>query len=132
MHKVFLQFCKYYGYKEKLLCTYKMNYVDYRCIEPSAIDTAGPWFPISNICPCDPKLSNPTGRGYTACPFGIQAEQKTISKEAHSFMPINTNNIHTVGDGVMYPSLSQLNVISPPQFQPRPLTNIGYTWRTGM
>jgi hypothetical protein len=106
-----------------------MNYVDYRCIEPSAIDTDGPWFPISNICPCDPKLSNPTGRGYTPCPFGIQPEQKVVQ----SFIKASIiKNPSITGTGSMYPNISKLSVISPPQFQPRPLTNIGYTWRTGM
>jgi len=104
------------------------NYVDYRCIEPSAITTNAPWFPISNVCPCNPSLSNPTGRGYVACPFGVQTNTKQI--EQHNMSKVVS--VPKVA-GAMFPNVSSnFAVISPPQFQPRPLTNIGYTWRSGM
>ena len=104
------------------------NYVDYRCIEPNSVQTGNPWFPISNVCPCEPKLSNPTGRGYVACPFGVQ----TNTQQIHQLNMSKVVSVPKVA-GAMFPEVSSnFSVISPPQFQPRPLTNIGYTWRSGM
>lgn len=109
------------------------NYVDYRCIEPTAISTSGPWFPISNSCPCDPKLSNPTGRGFVSCPFGIQTNETlnmSITTEQQNFSGIPEKELESKQQGSLYPEISIYPVTAVPQFQPRPLAQIGYTWRS--
>ncbi len=93
------------------------NYSVYRCIDPVAVKTNEPWFNNTNICPCDPKLSNTTGRGFTACPFGISTP--------------NTNELITVDVPMsqVVGSLYSQNQVVPPQMQPRELYKIGIEWR---
>lgn len=46
------------------------DFNQYRCINPPAVITEGPWFREKDICDCDPEQSNFTGRGYIPCAFG--------------------------------------------------------------
>ncbi len=105
------------------------NYVDYRCIEPSATETNSPWFRIPNTCPCDPKLSNPSGRGFLGCPFGIQTDTTVKNSVSGLTKIIPKDKIDKVNYG-LYPEISGYSMSSVPQFQPRPLSQIGYTWRS--
>ena len=101
------------------------NYSTYRCPEPSSVKTGEPWFPYSNICPCDPNLSNKTGRGYTACTFGIAEPEKIRGPAINSFkrdMIPQRNQV--VG------SLFSQNQTVPPQSDPDPFVRIGQAWRT--
>jgi hypothetical protein len=104
-------------------------YADYRCIDPVATNTGSPWFPIDNTCPCDPKLSNPTGRGFTACSFGIQTQDSMANSVSNLYNP-NNQLSETKLPGAFFPDISSFPIMSVPQFQPRPLAQIGYTWRS--
>jgi len=98
------------------------NYSVYRCIEPSSIVTDGPWYPNQNICPCDPSLSNKTGRGFTACPIGIEEPIINMNINKNDTGPYNSQI-----KGNLYSS----SQFTPPQLMPRPITKIGYQWRAG-
>ncbi len=107
------------------------NYTDYRCVSPTISVTDTKWFPMTDVCPCDPTLSNPTGRGFTPCPMGI-----TFDKQDNKTLPLsalkNNNGNWVATDvtelppGSMYPVGSYVA----PQLQPRMLTRIGQTWRS--
>ena len=100
------------------------NYSVYRCINPTATITGPPMYGDSigiNICPCDPNLSNPSGRGYTACPFGIAESSRGNALSFNTEYPVNKQIV-----GTMY---AQKQFV-PPQFQPNPLVKIGYEWRS--
>lgn len=56
-----------------------LDYNVFRCVDPVATTTGEPWYPISNVCPCNPQLSNSSGRGFTACPMGISIENQNYS-----------------------------------------------------
>ena len=102
-----------------------LDYAVYRCPDPVAVKTGQPWFSYSNICPCDPNLSNTSGRGFTPCPFGI--DQSTTpswnlsSAQLASQLPAQSQ---VVGN------LYSQNQYVPPQLDPRPLSRIGQAWRS--
>lgn len=111
-----------------------LNFIDYRCIDPLATVMESPWFPMRDVCPCDPKLSNPTGRGYTGCPFGVSFNNEnqnqnnnleklqTISNVNTQWLPQEVSSLPT---GAIYPK----NSYTAPQLQPRQLYRIGVSWR---
>jgi hypothetical protein len=103
--------------------------------------TDEPWYPVKNTCPCDPNQSNPTGRGFTPCPFGVNFEEKAINRNINAKKPlmtvvseINGPNYQAVSvpvteaniKGSMFPK----NQYTAPQAQPRPLIKIGQEWRS--
>jgi hypothetical protein len=98
----------------------------YRCPDPVAVKTGSPWFYGigENICPCDPKLSNTSGRGFTACPYGIKQEtpQWNMSMSQMSSQIPSQNQV----TGSMF----NKNQFVPPQLQPRQLVRIGQEWRS--
>lgn len=93
-----------------------LNYTFTQCLEPTTSKTGGPWFYRNNTCPCDPKLSNPTGRGYTTCPIGVSEIVKPLVE--------NEQNPGMTG------SLYNNRQYSPNQFNPYPIARIGESWRT--
>jgi ferredoxin-thioredoxin reductase catalytic subunit len=97
-----------------------LDYNVYRCPEPTATKTEEPWFPRYNACPCDPKLSNITGRGYTACPIGLNEERQ---------IP-NGNNPDIVTNPRLTGTLFNQKQWVPPQIYPNPSIRIGEAWRT--
>jgi hypothetical protein len=112
------------------LATNNPNYADYRCIDPVAKNVGAPWYRIDDVCPCDPKLSFPTGRGFTSCPMGVQFDNKIINETMKSSEPIKMSD--SFGAGSMFPQVNkQISSVTPPQLQPRPLSRIGQTWRSG-
>ena len=101
----------------------------YRCPDPNKVNTDLPWFNMSNVCPCDPKYSNITGRGYTPCTFGIQTDEKEIhySIEHNRLPPLHTITNNQYGTGMLYEN----NQYVPPQLTPpRPLARIGQQFRS--
>lgn len=120
------------------------NFIDYRCLEPSATTVGEPWFRIPESCPCNPLLSNPTGRGFTACPFGVQFDipsssseplmtlAKEPTKKDDSVPKFRGQQINTKGfmAGSMFPELSSAAKFTPPQLQPRQIVRIGQTFRS--
>lgn len=113
-----------------------IDYLQFRCIDPVAEIMKSPFYRIEDVCPCNPKYSGITGRGYTSCPLGIQPNLNIINKEykeKNLLMNIkSTNGItynavpNTIKTTGSYFPLSQ---VTPPQQQPYPLTRVGYTWR---
>ena len=99
------------------------NYSVYRCPDPVANKTDEPWYSYSNVCPCDPKLSNSTGRGFTPCPFGINQEAPQWNLPAFQYASQIPNGSQIVGN--LYN-----NQFVPPQLQPRQLIRIGEEWRS--
>jgi hypothetical protein len=87
----------------------------YRCVDPVATKTSKPWYTITNVCPCDPNMSNTTGRGFTSCPFGVSK-------------PMEDKLVGT--DASLTGSLFGSNQVVPPQLQPRELHRIGVEWRS--
>ena len=71
------------------------------------------------MCPCDPNLSNKTGRGFTACNLGINQEAPQWTLPTFQLASQITNQTLT---GSMYGSGNQF---VPPQLQPRQLIRIG-------
>ena len=128
------------------------RYSNFSCIDPVAVFTDEPWYPIKNTCPCDPSQSNPTGRGFTPCPFGVNFQEKQINKSINEkkqlmtvvsdisgpnyqvlSVPVQRTNVTTNGvtrsdviPGSMFPT-QQYTV---PQVNPRPLVKIGQEWRS--
>ncbi len=103
------------------------NYSVYRCPEPTGIKTGSPWYPGNgdNICPCDPNLSNSSGRGFTACPLGINLEEPDYNYNSQKLAGINLPDESQV-TGSMYNN----GQLVPPQLQPRQLIRIGEEWRS--
>ena len=123
------------------------RYSNFSCIDPVAVFTDEPWYPIKNTCPCDPNLSNPTGRGFTPCPFGVNFQEKQINQSINSKKPlmkvvstINGPNYQSVsvpvvgsgpsGKEVLSGSMFPTSQYTVPQANPRPLVKIGQTWRS--
>ena len=116
----------------------RQKYSIYRCLEPGHTETNTPWFGMSDVCPCDPDLQNPTGRGRVACGFGVQFDQNAINRAASQREPLQTvvssnqGSYHTMAvpatlpKGSMYPGKQN----PPPQADPRPLVRIGQEWRS--
>lgn len=98
----------------------------YRCIDPVAVTTGSPWFNSigENVCPCDPKLSNKTGRGFTACPLGINYETPMWN------LPVFQMASQIPRGQVMGSMYANENQFVPPQLQPRQLVRIGEEWRS--
>jgi hypothetical protein len=97
------------------------NYSVYRCPDPIKTKTTTPWYPVENICPCDPNDTNISGRGFTPCAFGVQYETPNIVK----------SNRNKQSESAKQPGvLVQDNQNVPPQLQPRMLTRIGQQWRS--
>lgn len=103
-----------------------LNYMAYRCIDPVAEKTGKPWYPITNICPCDPTLSNITGRGFTSCPMGISDTRPR--PPLYSLSQVK-NQLPKSKQEVTGNVFNQ-NQFVPPQLDPRPLTLVGYEWRS--
>lgn len=97
----------------------------YRCPDPVATKTDQPWYSYENICPCDPNLSNKTGRGFTACPLGINQEAGSWNLPAFQLVSQIPNSNQITGN--LYGSGNQF---VPPQLQPRQLIRIGEEWRS--
>ncbi len=96
----------------------------YRCPDPVAVVTEHPWYSYQNVCPCDPNLSNQTGRGFTACPMGINQEAPQWNLPMfQSISQVPATNV----TGSMFGSGNQF---VPPQLQPRQLIRIGQEWRS--
>jgi hypothetical protein len=95
----------------------------YRCPDPVAVDTGSPWYNYSNVCPCDPKLSNNSGRGFTACDFGIKDQEVNVPIYAGQLASQIPNKSQVVGN------MFNDNQFVPPQLQPRQLVRIGQQWR---
>jgi hypothetical protein len=98
----------------------------YRCLDPVAVVTGSPWFYGlgENVCPCDPNLSNNTGRGFTACPLGINQEATSWNLPSSQLSSQIPNQNQIVG------SMFNKNQFVPPQLQPRQLVRIGEEWRS--
>lgn len=94
----------------------------FRCPNPTATKTSEPWYPTTNFCPCDPKLSNVSGRGFTSCPFGIVEEPVQFNSVVYSHNSFPKNN-KIIGN------LYSQKQTTPPQLDPRPFSRIGQTWR---
>jgi hypothetical protein len=124
------------------------NYTDYRCLNPLANVVGEPWFPMTDVCPCNQSLSNPSGRGYTACPFGVDyyseptAAQLQMAQQAPKGPLLNSLQFNNSGKWEAVPvtisnsapadqpgSLYPPTDFVPPQLQPRPFSRIGVTWR---
>ncbi len=97
------------------------RYSIFRCPEPGVVVTGGPWFPSENVCPCDPKLSFPSGRGLTSCPFGVMEPEKRPVAQLYNKIPTQQEIT-----GIIYNDAQFI----PPQMDPRPLTRIGESWRS--
>jgi hypothetical protein len=108
------------------------KFTDYRCIIPGTTVVSEPWFPMTDVCPCDPGLSDPTGRGFTPCPFGISEPGPDLGVTVPLQSIARTNNgwvtkdVKSVPYGTFYPKNNYL----PPQLEPRPLMRIGVSWRS--
>ena len=114
------------------------RYSVFRCIDPVATNMKQPWFPIEDKCPCDPNLSNTSGRGFTPCPFGVQFNQSQLNKEINKTEPLMTvvglgkpEPVNTLPFGSMMPNFINIPNATPPQLQPRALIRIGEQWRSG-
>lgn len=101
-----------------------LDYNVYRCPDPVAVTTGEPWYPISNVCPCNPNLSGTTGRGFTACPFGLTIEKPGKPYPLGQLIGQIPKNSQIVG------SLYNQDQYVPTQLDPRPLSKIGYQWRS--
>jgi hypothetical protein len=101
----------------------ELNYSVYRCPNPTAVNTGEPWYNQSNICPCDPNLSNSSGRGFTSCPMGIQEKSKPEN------LPMSQLTAQMPKPGQAVGSLYS-NKTVPPQMWPRQLVRVGQSWRS--
>ena len=117
----------------------KYRYSVFRCLDPNKVETGQPWYPYSDICPCNPDFNNPTGRGKVACGFGVQTDQSFLHNQTNMMNPlmsisgseqgnfhINSAPVTKLPNGNLYPKNSML----PPQLQPRQLIRIGEVWRS--
>jgi hypothetical protein len=108
------------------------NFIDYRCIDPVGKNFSEPWYRISDSCPCDPNLSNQTGRGYSSCPLGIVLDQSKIMQALKNPEPVTYNGANMfqsqIPGGGLFPNGSS---VVPPKLQPRQLVRVGYSWRSG-
>ncbi len=96
------------------------KYSVYRC---SDSDTGTP------TCPCDPNLDNPTGRGISACPYGITSQNSASLNLPSSQLMFQQPNKNQV-IGTLFSEKESIVFSSPPQFQPRQLVRIGNEWRS--
>ena len=101
----------------------------YRCVNPTAVTTEQPWYSYSNVCPCDPKLSNTSGRGYTPCPFGVleSNDSMEMSELKSQFRHQEANQFPSKHR--LVGNLDNTLQFTPPQLQPRQLVRIGQVWR---
>lgn len=94
----------------------------YRCPDPIKSYTSQPWYRFTDVCPCNPNDSNVTGRGFTACPFGIQNKEETPIKYSSAYQ----KEIKSLPKGSLYAQQQYV----PPQLEPRQLARIGQEWRS--
>jgi len=114
------------------------KYSAFSCIIPFSTEVGKPWVSYPNSCPCNPNESNPTGRGYTSCTYGVQmTPQVNIPHQLSTVNGNYTPNGYEVTDSPVYQSFfnnsgSMYNQqqYTAPQLQPRQLVKIGYTWRS--
>lgn len=121
------------------------RFFQYRCIDPVATTQGAPWYRITDYCPCDPTVSNPSGRGFVSCPVGVQfgqgaiAAQGALSAAAVPATPTTTNGLvwgpGTVEAlrGAMYsaPGGTGAGAMAVPTIlETRPVYRIGYEWRS--
>lgn len=107
------------------------NYTDYRCIDPTMVVSSNKWYPMTDVCPCDPSLSNQTGRGFTPCPMGVTFDKPDTKTVPLSSLSYNNgswtpSDVTTLLPGANYPVGNYI----PPQLEPRMLVRIGQTWRS--
>ncbi len=111
------------------------NFIDFRCIDPVASTMNQPWYRILDECPCNPKLSNQTGRGFTSCPLGVQFDQKEINRVLENPKIVTNNNkqmsMSDMPSGSLFPNVNNSPDVVPPNIQPRALIRIGQSWRSG-
>lgn len=104
----------------------QLNYSQYRCQDPVGVKTGEPWYPYSNVCPCNPDLSNTSGRGFTPCPMGLSnLEKRGPSLPMNQIVNQIPKNSQVVG------TLYSEGQAVPPQLEPRQLSRIGQQWRSG-
>jgi hypothetical protein len=120
------------------------NYIDYRCVNPGSVVSQGPWFPMTDVCPCEPNLSNPSGRGIVACPFGINGSSLASNGSSNELsnrpqrVPLSTikysdgswTPVQMKQSDLPFGSMFSTGNYIPPQLEPRPLVKIGVTWRS--
>lgn len=99
------------------------NFNIYRCLDPIKTQTNLPWYRIEDKCPCNPNLSNVTGRGFTPCTFGLQIEHPN---SLNYFQSAGYKPYETPLKGSLYQDVQYV----PPQLQPRMLSRIGNVWRS--
>lgn len=114
----------------------KYRYSVFRCLIPGKSQVDPPWFPYSDICPCNPEYDNPTGRGMVSCGYGVQFDQNLINQSVNAIETLKTvvgSNgqfysipVDSLPEGTMYPKMQNV----PPQAEPRPLIRIGQEWRS--
>lgn len=129
------------------------NYNVYRCLDTRKYKVDTPWFRQYDVCPCNPEISNPTGRGLLPCPFGYPSQNmisKSPSRPKSSEKPQGSQwdkapqpylfektqhlaekspALQKIAD--LSGSLYQENTFTPPQLEPRPIARIGQQWRSG-
>lgn len=117
-----------------------LTYFDARSLDPVAQVMEEPWYRISDTSFCDPNLSNPTGRAFTSCPFGVQLDLKEIKQHANKNKPVQriilqdsqyiSVPLKELPTGSLYPSQQgSAQQVTPPQANPYPLTRVGFTFR---
>lgn len=112
------------------------KYTSFSCIDPVAVTMSQPWYQYTTTCPCNPELSNTSGRGFTSCPFGVQFEKSPVNS-TNSQMPLmqisgsgQITPVKSLPVGSMIPDFKNIPIATPPQFQPRALSRIGEQWRS--
>lgn len=120
------------GDKNNTEAAISRNFIDYRCLDPLAIDMNQPWFRVNDICPCDPSQSNPTGRGFTGCPYGVSFEAEDTKVKPLVRLELNDDYkyVPTPVTNLPYGSLYAPMSYVPPNLQPRALMRVGNTWRS--
>ena len=114
--------------------TNSTNFNDYRCnVDPGSKIMTDPWFRMLDTCPC--VETNPTGRGITACPFGVQTTEysgiNTVTSPLYTvdYDRITGALIKKPETSLLPGSLYSANNYIPPQLDPRPFTRIGISYR---
>lgn len=117
----------FYSIRYMSAVTFK-NFHVYRCPDPIKGKTDQPWFRIEDLCPCDSgTLSNPSGRGYVPCPFGVQFDNTVWDQNMMLSAPL----VKQEPSSMMFPMNPGIGLQSvPTQLEPRPLARIGTDWRS--
>lgn len=108
---------------------------DYRCLIYDRNIVEQPWFRQEDVCPCNTSLNNPTGRGHSLCPFGVDFQVPYANKQPLLTLEENTKNGYTVEavptepkKYVLYPPFQY----TAPQMEPRQWVRVGVEWRNTM